>query len=318
MSGWTQTPNFIYDLMPEMKEAEIKVVMAVARQTIGWQRERVPLRMTDFEKLTGLTRPTVNTGIKAAMQRGILTREADGETFSYWLEEPEPSEETVKNFNHEAVNGGQEESAESKNSLLSTVKNFNHEDDEESKNFLPSAVKNLNSETVKNFNPNKRNINTNKPKKVRERSRPQHTSPSVSRMPPKRISSPHLDPRHFVNGFIPAGTGASAVEVYYERFSIREAEHRLSQPLEDDLIANCKDLGLLREVIAAYHQAGYKKQRNIKLILDWYQDPSRFRKDHHGTHNGYHSPTYEPPPSANFTQEQLDNYIDPDRDEIPY
>ena len=140
MGGWTQTPNFIYDLMHTMKEAELKVVMAVVRQTIGWQAERVTLRLDDLVGLTGMSKPSVHTGIKAAMERGVLTREPNGDSFDYWITEPVAEDATVKNFN-------QEEEVESKKSL-------------------PSAVKNLNQEPVKNLNHNiKENINTNKPKK---------------------------------------------------------------------------------------------------------------------------------------------------------
>lgn len=186
MTGWTQTPNFIYDLMPTMKEAEMKVVMAVVRQTIGWQVERVTLRMADMQDLTGLSHPSVNTGIKAAMERGVLGREVDGDTFCYWLIEPCESDARVKIFNSEAVNDSQELSPQSKNSL-------------------PSDVKNINSDTVKNLNTNKRNIYTNKIKEKAEeiaadaapplppvvpakpkRSRKSQTPPSTSGAPPPR------------------------------------------------------------------------------------------------------------------------------------
>lgn len=89
------------------------------------------------------------------------------------------------------------------------------------------------------------------------------------RRPPP--SSPHLDPRKLARGFIPPGTGATAVEVYYERFPVGDDKTRLAAPLEDDLVRHCPDLPRLRTVIEAYSRTPFK-QRNIQLILDWYRD----------------------------------------------
>lgn len=81
--------------------------------------------------------------------------------------------------------------------------------------------------------------------------------------------SPYLDPRHFVNGYIPPGTGINAVEVYYERFSINQDSARLNAIKEDDLAKLCPDLAKLREVITAYSRTAFQLG-NVQLILDWY------------------------------------------------
>lgn len=83
--------------------------------------------------------------------------------------------------------------------------------------------------------------------------------------------SPHLDPRHFVGGYIPTGTGANPVEVYYERFSINQDAARLNAIKEDDLARLCPDLDKLREVVTAYSQTTFQLG-NVRLILDWYRD----------------------------------------------
>lgn len=112
------------------------------------------------------------------------------------------------------------------------------------------------------------------------------------------LHSPYLKKSKFVNGFIPPGKGKNAVEVYYERFQINLDDWRLTDPLEDDLVASCKDLELLREVVVAYHQSNFKTPRNIKLILDWYKDPSRFRNKQNGNHNGNHQQNYQRPETS--------------------
>jgi hypothetical protein len=78
-----------------------------------------------------------------------------------------------------------------------------------------------------------------------------------------------LDARRFVDGFIPAGTGVNPVEVYYERFNIREDAARLNALQEDDLVRECPDLDKLRTVVVAYSRTSYRKG-NLQLILDWY------------------------------------------------
>lgn len=98
----------------------------------------------------------------------------------------------------------------------------------------------------------------------------------------KRIyKSRHINKDHFdaESGLVPFGDGATAVEVYYERFDFRSDTHRLTRPMEDDLVRGCPDLELLREVVTAYDQSSFVKPRNVKLILDWYKEPSRFRNN---------------------------------------
>lgn len=179
MTGWTQTPNFIYDLMPDMKEAEIKVVMVIVRETIGWQKESVSLSLSDFERLTGMARASVNSGIQAAIQRGILERTEDGQSFIYKIVEPPQETELVQILNH--LDGTSTKSE-------------------------PQLVQNLDHELVQNLDPIQRNIYTNKtkereeeiaadaappsppepesPKKTPKRSRKSQTPPNTSAAPP--------------------------------------------------------------------------------------------------------------------------------------
>lgn len=70
-------------------------------------------------------------------------------------------------------------------------------------------------------------------------------------------------------GYVPAGMGANAVQIYYERFRYDAPDARLTAPQEDDLVRICTDLCRLREVIVAYSQTNYRPG-NIRLILDWY------------------------------------------------
>lgn len=111
------------------------------------------------------------------------------------------------------------------------------------------------------------------PKEEPEGERARATVPSLREPASKtmRVTSPHLDPRHFVQGFVPQGTGANPVEVYYERFSINQDAARLNAIAEDDITRLCPDLDKLREVIVAYSRTPFRPG-NMQLILDWYRD----------------------------------------------
>lgn len=89
--------------------------------------------------------------------------------------------------------------------------------------------------------------------------------------PAVTVQSPYLrDPRKFKTGYIPAGQGTNPVEVYYERFSIRNEKERLKPLLEDDLARACPDLERLRPVIVAYSLNQDYRPANVQLIIDWY------------------------------------------------
>ncbi len=82
----TQTPNELFDdHMKEMTGAELKIVLAICRQTFGWHKERDRISLSQLMEMTGLTRMTVVSGIKKSMARGmVVRREVDG-GFEYAL-----------------------------------------------------------------------------------------------------------------------------------------------------------------------------------------------------------------------------------------
>lgn len=66
----TRVPNAILDSMDELTEPELRVLLAIARKTIGWQKECDLISLTQLEKLTGLSRPAVNKALHTAVERG--------------------------------------------------------------------------------------------------------------------------------------------------------------------------------------------------------------------------------------------------------
>ena len=72
--NYTQIPNAVLDRMHEMSEVCLRVVMAVCRQTFGWQKQRDRLSLTQLQRLTGLSRQGVLNGIAEAEDSQVLQK----------------------------------------------------------------------------------------------------------------------------------------------------------------------------------------------------------------------------------------------------
>lgn len=83
--NYTQLPNILLDNQHKMSEPELRVVLAIARETFGWHRKRQKLSLSKLQEMTGLSRPSVLTGIESGIARGIIERVADGQSFAYGL-----------------------------------------------------------------------------------------------------------------------------------------------------------------------------------------------------------------------------------------
>ncbi len=82
----TQVPNALFDdLMCQMKEAELRVTLAICRYTFGWHKKEDEISLTCLQKMTGMSRPGVIKGIEAGMQRGVIRRRPRGQSFMYRL-----------------------------------------------------------------------------------------------------------------------------------------------------------------------------------------------------------------------------------------
>lgn len=83
----TQTPNALLDeLLPQIDSlAELKVTLAIVRQTFGWHRDEKVLSITRLEQLTGLSREGVVSGTRKALERGAVERVRNGRSHAYRL-----------------------------------------------------------------------------------------------------------------------------------------------------------------------------------------------------------------------------------------
>lgn len=69
----TQTPNDLFDKhMADMGESELKVTLAIIRQTLGYHKKSDPISLTQLQKMTGLSRQGAFDGAQAAINRGLV------------------------------------------------------------------------------------------------------------------------------------------------------------------------------------------------------------------------------------------------------
>lgn len=93
--NYTQTPNeLLDDLLPQITSlSELKVTLAIIRNTFGWHREKKKLSHSYLVQATGLSREGVNKGIQQAIERGYVGRKQDGQSYVYWLNVEETTPE---------------------------------------------------------------------------------------------------------------------------------------------------------------------------------------------------------------------------------
>jgi phage replication O-like protein O len=71
---FTQLPNnFVDEHMRKLDAPAVLVYLVVCRQTVGWQKESDSISLSQFELVTGLSRPTVIRAIRALVQVNLVS-----------------------------------------------------------------------------------------------------------------------------------------------------------------------------------------------------------------------------------------------------
>ena len=83
--NYTQFPNILLDNQHKMSDLELRVTLAIARETFGWHRKRHKLSLSKLQEMTGMSRPSVISGIDEGIARGTIARTQDGQGFTYEL-----------------------------------------------------------------------------------------------------------------------------------------------------------------------------------------------------------------------------------------
>lgn len=90
--NYTQTPNDLFDkFLPDLGDAELRVLLAIIRQTFGFRRSKARISLTRLEKATGLSRQSALTGATALEARSLITKFWDGGVTEYeiLIEDPD-------------------------------------------------------------------------------------------------------------------------------------------------------------------------------------------------------------------------------------
>src|SRR3990167_3751193 len=78
--NYTQSPNILFDTMPDLSDSELRIMLAAIRKTLGWHRnDPQPMGVSWFQEQTGLSAQGARNGIKQASERGWLQFAGTGE-----------------------------------------------------------------------------------------------------------------------------------------------------------------------------------------------------------------------------------------------
>lgn len=84
--NYTQVPNDFFEMLPSMKEAELRVTVAMIRQTFGFHRLGFKMSVTELAQKTGLSEQGVRNGVEDAEQRGTFSRvNPDSKKTAEWI-----------------------------------------------------------------------------------------------------------------------------------------------------------------------------------------------------------------------------------------
>lgn len=73
---FTAIPKWFFPLVPELSEAELRIMMVVWNQTTGWQADANIFAYTFLQQHTGMTsRTAIYKGLKSLENRGVIKRE---------------------------------------------------------------------------------------------------------------------------------------------------------------------------------------------------------------------------------------------------
>jgi phage replication O-like protein O len=94
--NYTQVPNDLFELeMANMGYAELKVVLCIMRQTLGYHRKKVRYQIRKIAEMTGLTEQGVRDGADEAVKHGYIIRTKDGGV-TQWELNLQPKEALVQ------------------------------------------------------------------------------------------------------------------------------------------------------------------------------------------------------------------------------
>jgi len=73
--GFVPIPNAYIDrYLADLSGAELKVLLAILRRTVGWRKESDEISLSQLEQMTGLDRKSVIKGLRGLLERGLVAQ----------------------------------------------------------------------------------------------------------------------------------------------------------------------------------------------------------------------------------------------------
>lgn len=84
---FTQVPNELIDThLNKIKNSELKVYMLICRKTLGFQKRKDKISLSQMTKITGLAKSTVIEAIKGLQHYGLIHKYTGQQTHQYGIE----------------------------------------------------------------------------------------------------------------------------------------------------------------------------------------------------------------------------------------
>ncbi len=77
--NWTRLPNWIADNLPKIHECELKILIWMVRQNLGWKEKRNErFSISYLKKHTGLSKPTILKYLKTLIKKNFILQHSAG------------------------------------------------------------------------------------------------------------------------------------------------------------------------------------------------------------------------------------------------
>ena len=116
---YTVFENAILDtVLPMCSPNEWKILCVAIRKTVGWHKKEDVISLSQFQKASGMSRPTVIKATEEAVNHGFLIRTKKGNSFSYQLNtELEIGKEPLPPTSKESLPSASKESLPTKETI---------------------------------------------------------------------------------------------------------------------------------------------------------------------------------------------------------
>lgn len=72
-NNFTRLPNILFDtLLKELNTSELKILLVIIRQTVGWSKERDRITYSQFIYKTGISRRIISVAINSLLKKNLI------------------------------------------------------------------------------------------------------------------------------------------------------------------------------------------------------------------------------------------------------